>query len=147
MRKAATLSAIPFVLALAVASAQTPPKSTLGPKGKAAPPIDQSKTAAKTAPKSAGSKAALMDPSKLTAVAPPTYQATFETTAGNFVVEVHRDWAPKGADRFFNLVKNGYYDECRFFRVIPNFMVQFGINGDPNVQKHWMEATFPDDPV
>src|SRR6185295_17301588 len=104
----------------------------------------QPKEAAKAAPKS---KAALMDPSKLTAVAPPTYQASFETTAGSFVVEVHRDWAPKGADRFFNLVKNGFYDDCRFFRVVSGFMVQFGINGDPNVQRHWAEANFPDDPV
>jgi len=122
-----------------------PPKSTVGPKGKAPAPIDQKKAAEKAAPKA--SKAALMDPAKLTAVAPPTYQAKFETTAGEFVVEVHRDWAPKGADRFFNLVKNGFYDDCRFYRVIPNFMVQFGINGDPNVDKHWTNANITDDPV
>jgi peptidyl-prolyl cis-trans isomerase A (cyclophilin A) len=60
---------------------------------------------------------------------------------------VHRDWAPKGADRFYNLVKNSYYDGARFFRVVPRFMVQFGIHGDPSVQKAWRQANIPDDPV
>ena len=88
-----------------------------------------------------------MDPAKLKAVAPPVYKATFETSAGNFVIEVHRDWAPKGADRFYNLVKNGFFDDAAFFRVVTGFMVQFGINGDPAIQKHWAEANIPDDPV
>jgi peptidyl-prolyl cis-trans isomerase A (cyclophilin A) len=60
---------------------------------------------------------------------------------------VHRDWAPLGADRFYNLVKNGFYDDVRFFRVIPNFMAQFGMNGNPAVQKAWKNATLKDDPV
>src|SRR5205807_395523 len=65
--------------------------------------------------------------------APDTFRARFETSAGDFVVEVHRDWAPFGADRFYNLVKSGYYDDARFFRVITGFMAQFGIHGDPHV--------------
>ena len=93
------------------------------------------------------SKAKLKTPAQLTEQAPPTYKATFETSKGNFVVEVHRDWAPKGADRFYNLVKNGFFDDARFFRVVPDFMVQFGIHGDPAIQKNWANANIPDDPT
>ena len=64
-----------------------------------------------------------------------------------FVVEVTRAWAPKGADRFYNLVKYGYFDGNRFFRVVKNFMVQFGINGDPKLNEVWREANLIDDPV
>ena len=92
-------------------------------------------------------KAALMKPATLTEKAPATFKAKFETSAGTFVIEVHRDWAPNGADRFYNLVKNGFYDDCRFFRVVPNFMVQWGINGDPAIQKNWADASIKDDPV
>lgn len=91
--------------------------------------------------------AKLQNPSALIEKAPETYKAKFDTSAGIFVVEVHRAWAPKGADRFYNLVKNGFYDGCRFFRVVPNFMVQFGINGNPAVQEHWRQANVTDDPV
>jgi peptidyl-prolyl cis-trans isomerase A (cyclophilin A) len=94
-----------------------------------------------------GPSAALKDPKKLAEKAPATFKATFETSAGSFVVEVHRDWAPNGADRFYNLVKNGYYNDCRFFRVIAGFMVQFGIHGDPAVSAVWREARIPPDPV
>jgi peptidyl-prolyl cis-trans isomerase A (cyclophilin A) len=89
----------------------------------------------------------LNNPSALTEQAPATYKAAFDTSAGKFVIQVHRAWAPKGADRFYNLVKNGFFDDCRFFRVVPNFMVQFGINGDPAVQQHWANANITDDPV
>jgi len=92
-------------------------------------------------------KSALMKPSTLNERAPKLYKATFDTTAGVFVIEVHADWAPNAADRFYNLVKNGYYDGCRFFRVVPGFMVQFGINGDPAVQRNWVNATIPDEKV
>src|SRR5436190_16453767 len=79
--------------------------------------------------------------------APATFRARFETSAGDFVVEVHRDWAPNGADRFYSLVKSGYYDDARFFRVITGFMAQFGIHGDPHVAAVWRDARIPDDPV
>jgi peptidyl-prolyl cis-trans isomerase A (cyclophilin A) len=91
--------------------------------------------------------AVLKNPAALKETAPVTFKAAFDTSAGAFVVEVHRDWAPNGADRFYNLVKNGFYDNCRFFRVIPNFMVQFGINGDPAVSSVWRNARIPVDPV
>jgi len=88
-----------------------------------------------------------MNPAQLNETAPDQYQAKFDTSKGEFLVEVTREWAPHGADRFYNLVKNGYYDNCRFFRVIDGFMVQFGINGDPNVNNAWKTATIKDDPV
>ena len=69
----------------------------------------------------------LSNPAALREQAPPTYKVRFDTSKGPFVVEVTRAWAPKGADRFYNLVKNGFYDNVRFFRVISGFMVQFGI--------------------
>jgi peptidyl-prolyl cis-trans isomerase A (cyclophilin A) len=78
--------------------------------------------------------------------APATYKVKFDSTAGPFVVEVHRSWAPNAADHFYTLVKNGFYDEARFFRVVPNFMVQFGIAADPAVQAKF-KSTIKDDPV
>jgi peptidyl-prolyl cis-trans isomerase A (cyclophilin A) len=93
------------------------------------------------------SKAKLRTPAQLTEQAPASFKAKFETSKGNFVVEVHREWAPKGADRFYNLVKNGFFDDTRFFRVVPDFMVQFGLNGDPAIQTHWANANITDDPV
>ena len=95
----------------------------------------------------AGANAALKNPAALKEMAPAVYKADFDTSAGMFVIEVHRDWAPNGADRFYNLVKNGFFDDVRFFRVIPNFMVQFGIHGDPAVAAKWREARIPDDKV
>jgi len=79
--------------------------------------------------------------------APAKFRARFETSAGDFVVEVHRDWAPNGADRFYSLVKSGYYDGARFFRVLSGFMAQFGIHRDPQVSAVWRERRIPDDPV
>jgi peptidyl-prolyl cis-trans isomerase A (cyclophilin A) len=95
----------------------------------------------------AGPGAALRDPSHATEKAPDRFRVRFETTKGSFVVEVTRAWAPRGADRFYNLVKTGYYDDVAFFRVISGFMVQFGIHGDPRVSAAWREARIPDDPV
>jgi peptidyl-prolyl cis-trans isomerase A (cyclophilin A) len=89
----------------------------------------------------------LSDPSKLTETAPPVFRARFETSKGPFVIEVHREWAPIGADRFYNLVKNGFYDGTRFFRVRPGFMAQFGLNGNPDIQSAWQRAFLRDDPV
>jgi peptidyl-prolyl cis-trans isomerase A (cyclophilin A) len=92
-------------------------------------------------------KPSLMNPASLKEQAPATYKARFDTSAGAFVVTVTRAWAPNGADRFYNLVKNGFFDGTRFFRVVPNFMVQWGIQGDPDVQRNWANANIPDDPV
>jgi peptidyl-prolyl cis-trans isomerase A (cyclophilin A) len=81
------------------------------------------------------------------AQAPETYRVRFETTKGNFTVEVTRAWAPLGADRFYNVVKSGLYDGARFFRVLPGFVVQFGIPGDPALARQWRSANIADDPV
>lgn len=89
----------------------------------------------------------LGDPSSLNARAPDTYKARFETSKGTFVIQVNRDWAPNGADRFYNLVKAGFYNDARFFRVIDGFMVQFGISGNPDVSAAWSDANIKDDPV
>lgn len=91
--------------------------------------------------------AKLMNPAQLTETAPEKYQVKFETSKGEFIVEVTRAWAPIGADHFYNLVKNGYYDNCRFFRVISGFMAQFGINGNPRINASLSEARIKDDPV
>ncbi len=87
------------------------------------------------------------EPAKTDGQAPDVYKVKFETSGGDFVVEVNREWAPVGADRFHELVTKGFFNECRFFRVVPGFMVQFGINGDPAVQKEWREARIKDDRV
>jgi peptidyl-prolyl cis-trans isomerase A (cyclophilin A) len=89
----------------------------------------------------------LGDPASLNEKAPAVYKAKFDTSKGTFVIEVHREWAPNGADRFYNLVKNGYYNDARFFRVIDGFMVQFGISGNPDLAAVWRDARIPDDPV
>jgi peptidyl-prolyl cis-trans isomerase A (cyclophilin A) len=88
-----------------------------------------------------------MDPSALTEQAPEIFRVRFETSQGDFIVEVTRKWAPLGADRFHSLVKNGVFDGARFFRVLPGFVVQFGIPGDPAIARLWRGAQFPDDPV
>jgi len=89
----------------------------------------------------------LLHPASLTAKAPAEFKVSFSTTCGDFVVLVHRDWAPLGADRFYNLVRNGYFTNAAFFRVIPNFVAQFGLNANPAVNKVWRDAKIQDDPV
>ncbi len=89
----------------------------------------------------------LLDPASLTAKAPADFKAKFSTTAGDFVVEVHRDWAPLGADRFYNLVRSGYFTNAAFFRVVSGFVVQFGLSADPAINKVWHDARIQDDPV
>ena len=89
----------------------------------------------------------LANPAALNEQAPASYKVKFDTTKGAFVIQVTRAWAPNGADRFYNLVKNGFYDDVRFFRVISGFMVQFGINGDPQLSARWRQAQIKDDPV
>jgi peptidyl-prolyl cis-trans isomerase A (cyclophilin A) len=91
--------------------------------------------------------AAAPSPDALKETAPETFYARFETSKGPFVVQVNRAWAPHGADRFYNLVKSGFYDGQRFYRVVKGFMVQWGIHGQPEVAAPWASARIPDDPV
>jgi len=94
-----------------------------------------------------GGPPSLMNPGSLRAKAPDTYRVQFTTTKGNIVIEIHRDWAPLGADRFYNLVRAGFFTDAGFFRVVPNFMVQFGLSANPAVNKAWENSNFRDDPV
>ena len=113
-----------------------------------APPTTAAPVASFTPPPEAvHHDAATLDPALATAKAPEVFRARFTTTKGTFVIEVHRAWAPNGADRFYNLVKMGFYDDTRFFRVIEGFMAQFGIPGDPAVATKWRSADIQDDPV
>jgi cyclophilin family peptidyl-prolyl cis-trans isomerase len=90
---------------------------------------------------------ALLNPANLKTKAPETFQVKFETTAGEFTVKVTRAWAPLGADRFYNLAEHHFFDGAAFFRVVPNFIVQFGLGAHPEVNKVWHMASFKDDPV
>ena len=89
----------------------------------------------------------LRRPSQFTATAPSVFQVAFETSEGAFVVEVHREWAPLGADRFYNLVRGGFFDDTRVYRVVDGFVAQFGLNGDPYVNQAWKTEFLVDDPV
>ncbi|MFB3922823.1 MAG: peptidylprolyl isomerase [Terriglobia bacterium] len=107
-------------------------------------------TAARRPPaKSAGTvgRSSLLNPASLKAKAPAVWKAKFTTTKGDVVIEVTRAWAPLGVDRFYNLVKNHYYDGAAFFRVLPGFVAQFGISARPAVNRVWANAKIPDDPV
>ncbi len=123
----------PATTAKAAAPAKAPAPAKAAPKEAAAP--------------GAAPSAALLDPSRATAEAPAAYKVKFQTTAGDFVIEVTRAWSPKGADRFYNLVKVGFYDNVAFFRVIKGFMAQFGLHGDPKITAAWRDAKITDDPV
>jgi peptidyl-prolyl cis-trans isomerase A (cyclophilin A) len=90
---------------------------------------------------------ALLDPTLAKETAPDLYRVTMETTAGDFTIEVHREWAPRGADRFYNLVKIGYFENVAFYRVITGFMAQVGMHGDPAVSRVWLNSRIQDDPV
>jgi peptidyl-prolyl cis-trans isomerase A (cyclophilin A) len=128
-----------------LAHSQTPapkassPKTTTAKSG-ATKPSPTHSTAA-------GPRPNLLNPATLKATAPAVFKAKFSTTTGDFVVEVHRDWAPLGADRFYNLVKYGYFTNASFFRVVPGFVVQFGLNANPALNKVWHDAKIQDDPV
>jgi peptidyl-prolyl cis-trans isomerase A (cyclophilin A) len=145
----ALLTLLP-VFALAACARNEEPTSTSSGNGS---PTPAATTAAATAAPAAAAHGPLasalhpdlLDPAKANANAPDVFKARFTTTKGDFVVEVHRDWAPHGADRFYNLVKSGFFDDTRFFRAVDGFMVQFGISGDPAVSSKWQHANFPDD--
>ncbi len=112
------------------------------------PPPTKSESKAPDAPAAPVSKA-LLDPSlpDWLGQAPAVFKVKFSTSKGDFTMEVTREWSPRGADRFYALVKNGYYDDVVFFRVVSGFMAQFGIHGNPDVNSAWKNATIQDDPV
>src|SRR5271163_3994575 len=131
-----------FFVALLVAlvPAITPAQSqSTTPAAKPATPAHPHSTAPHTDP-------ALLHPATLTAKAPDVYEVTFKTTGGDFVVQVTRAWAPLGADRFYNLVKHGFFNDAAFFRVVPGFIIQFGLSANPAVNKVWQDANIKDDP-
>jgi len=129
--------------------AQTPPPAKKAPAtGTTAPATSTPKAAtpAKATPAPAPS-AALLNPTSLKAKAPDLFRVKFATTHGDFVVEVHRDWSPLGADRFYNLVKAGFFRDNAFYRYSPGFIVQFGVHANPAVTAAWSKAQIKDDPV
>lgn len=134
--KAAVLGSICVILLLAGCAREE----------KAPPATTESE---ETAPVETGDAAgsALFDPSRAVEEAPAVYNVKFETTKGDILIRVTRSWAPNGADRFYNLVKIGYFDDTAFFRVLPGFVAQFGINGNPEVNRIWKNSEIPDDPV
>jgi len=133
-------------IALAVAAA------SLAAQTAAQKPATQPRAATPTVTQARGSRPAtprpsLLNPALLKAKAPEVYKVKVTTTKGDFVVEVNRTWAPLGADRFYNLARNGFYESAAFFRVLPGFVAQFGIPARPAVGRAWARATIPDDPV
>ena len=109
--------------------------------------LAQTPAPTKSAAPAAKSNAALLNPASLTAKAPDVFDVKLTTSAGDIVIEVHQPWRPIGADRFYNLAKNNFFDDASFFRVVPDFMAQFGIPDNPRVSSAWMNANLKDDPV
>lgn len=112
-------------------------------------PASQPATSKPTASQPAATGNVLLHPTSqaFQATPPDTFRVQFTTTKGDFTVMVHTDWAPNGAKRFYNLVRNNFFSGARFFRVISGFVAQFGLTGDPAVDQAWMNQTIPDDPV
>ncbi|MBX9603967.1 MAG: peptidylprolyl isomerase [Bryobacteraceae bacterium] len=143
----------PLLLSAAI-SAQTPPPAPSKPASTkpaaAKPAVAKPAGTTPAAAKPAGPRqntAALMNPRSLTAKAPDTYKVRFKTTKGDIDVQVTRAWAPLGADRFWNLVRNGFYNDAAFFRVLPGFVAQFGLPANPKLSGLWEAARISDDPV
>jgi len=130
----------PFLSALALGAVAASSALSLAQATSARP-----KTAAPRP--STTARASLLNPASLTAKAPAEFKVRFTTSAGIFLVDVHRDWAPLGADRFYNLVRHGFFTNASFFRVVPGFVVQFGLNADPAINKAWDHANIQDDAV
>jgi peptidyl-prolyl cis-trans isomerase A (cyclophilin A) len=143
----ATKSVLPALVtvALVAAVAQAQPQSKSGGASHASQGTTAKKTPGTTAARSYDR--ALLKPALLKEKAPEEYKVLFSTTRGDFTVSVHRAWAPLGADRFYNLVKHHFYDNASFFRVLPRFVVQFGISAYPAVNAAWHNANIKDDPV
>jgi peptidyl-prolyl cis-trans isomerase A (cyclophilin A) len=136
------------VLFCALVSAQAPaPKAAPPPAAKAAPAAAPKAAAPAAAKPAAPAGPNLMNPASMKAPAPAEFNARLNTTKGAIVIHVTRAWAPNGADRFYNLVRAGFYTDAPFFRVVPGFMVQFGISANPAVSRIWAENRMPDDPV
>src|SRR5437016_7859939 len=145
MRKLAVLALIGMSGFWMRTSAQTPAQAPAQPKAAASP---RAAASAKTGTSVARPyDRALLRPALLREKAPETFQVKFMTTRGDFVVTVNRAWAPIGADRFYNLVKHRFYDNASFFRVVPGFVVQFGISAYPPVSAAWEKANIQDEPV
>ncbi len=126
--------------------AQAPASKSAGTSKSGASKTGASKAGASKTGTAAG-RPSLLNPATMRAKAPQLFKAQFTTTKGDFIVEVHRDWAPLGADRFYNLVRAGFFNNTPFFRVVPGFVVQFGLNGNPAVNKIWEHESIKDDPV
>jgi peptidyl-prolyl cis-trans isomerase A (cyclophilin A) len=135
----AVASALALVPAAVLAQAQATPSPSAAPAAQ-----HKSTTGARTA---THTDPALLHPATLKAQSPAEYDVKFTTTAGDFVVHVTRASAPIGADRFWNLVRHGFFTNAAFFRVVPGFVVQFGLNANPAVNKAWDGAKIQDDPV
>ncbi len=145
MRKLAVLALMGVFGFWMHASAQTPAQAPAKPKAATTP---KAGTGAKTGTSPARPyDRALLRPSLLKEKAPETFQVKFTTTRGDFLVTVNRSWAPIGADRFYNLVKHHFYDNASFFRVVPGFVVQFGLSAYPPVSAAWEKANLQDEPV
>lgn len=139
-----------LVLAVALGSvgawAQTPAQAPAQPKAGTATKTGAIGGKTSTTPRAAFDPV-LLKPALLKVKAPEHYQVKFVTTRGDFTLSVTRAWAPIGADRFYNLVRHHYYDSASFFRVVPSFVVQFGISAYPPVSEAWKDANIKDDPV
>jgi peptidyl-prolyl cis-trans isomerase A (cyclophilin A) len=145
MRKFVFLAALALFLTNAAVFSQTPGAAPAKPKS-----ATTQKTPAKTGTTTAAAKTydrALLRPALLKDKAPETYQVKFSTTKGDFTVSVTRAWAPRGADRFYNLAKHHFFDNASFFRVLKGFVAQFGLSAYPPVNAAWSKATIPDDAV
>lgn len=110
-------------------------------------PASQSAASKGSTSKTGAARPSLLNPASLHTRAPEVYKVQFTTTKGDVVLEIHRDLAPLGADRFYNLVRAGFFTNAAFFRVLPGFVVQFGLNANPAVNKAWEHANIKDDPV
>ncbi|MBN2800218.1 MAG: peptidylprolyl isomerase [Deltaproteobacteria bacterium] len=132
----------------AQAEAPAAPAAAPAASSPAAAPAPQVAPAAEALPElPADANPALLDPSLAQEQAPDKYRVRFHTTQGDVVVAVYRSLSPNAADRLYNLVRIGFFDDVSFFRVIPGFMAQFGVSGYPQVNEAWREARMPDDPV
>jgi peptidyl-prolyl cis-trans isomerase A (cyclophilin A) len=144
---AALLAQAPPAEKKAAPKAAAPAAKTAAPAGAPTKTGTTTKTGAATKKAAPRAAAGLSNPALARATAPELYRAKFVTTKGDFVVEVNRSWAPIGADRFYNLVRVGYFNDASFFRVIQNFIVQFGMHANPAINAVWDKASIKDDPV